>query len=336
MIHQIWFDMSRPNLDDLPSQYKRNQTSFKTLNPDLEYKFWSWNSFLTALQSPELPLPGRYKQFVEQSLKLTIEKCDVARYLLLYLFGGLYFDADFYCLRPLKGLLTPSVASAASSEKDIVVLTKEPSNTWNPKHDKVPFRVLVGFMGAKQKHCQFWLDLVDYIIKSYSAKQSVQANTGPVALSRFLHTLRSSSTTPAAPPAASAAALTTASPSNPWPFINTCLVMPYLNQKSSKKQYTRGCNHDFIQKSCLAFNSDGLGSNWQQMTGRTGSTRNISSVARLRVSGVTAGANRAANTSCAARITSGASVVKTPWALPKLQNTRHSQILKNILSKRFK
>jgi inositol phosphorylceramide mannosyltransferase catalytic subunit len=84
-IHQIWLG-SR-----LPKKYTAYQKSWQHCNPDFEYKLWSEKDILKIGLHNE-------KQYVLS--KNYGVKSDIARYEILYRFGGIYADTDFECLKP--------------------------------------------------------------------------------------------------------------------------------------------------------------------------------------------------------------------------------------------
>ena len=83
-IHQIWLG------SPLPKKYRSYQKSWQEHNPDFEYKLWSEEDILA------LDLFNK-NQFVAS--KNFGVKSDIARYEILYRFGGIYADTDFECLK---------------------------------------------------------------------------------------------------------------------------------------------------------------------------------------------------------------------------------------------
>jgi len=89
IIHQIWLG------SEFPEKYKALQQSWIVSHPNWEYKLWRDQDIEDlALNNIEL-----YKSAGNYG-----EKSDIARYEILYRFGGLYVDTDFECLRPLDVL----------------------------------------------------------------------------------------------------------------------------------------------------------------------------------------------------------------------------------------
>ena len=86
IIHQIWIG------SPLPRKYYRWQKSWQEHHPDWEYKLW------TDKDIEEFGLTN--KHWYDKTPNLA-QKADIARYEILYRFGGVYVDTDFECLQPL-------------------------------------------------------------------------------------------------------------------------------------------------------------------------------------------------------------------------------------------
>jgi mannosyltransferase OCH1-like enzyme len=101
-IHQIWLGSK------IPKKYKQWIDSLKKFNPDYEYCLWDEKKIL------KLDLINR-KQFIDA--KNYGVKSDIARYEILYKFGGIYLDTDFEPLKKFnKKLLTfPFIAGLVFS-----------------------------------------------------------------------------------------------------------------------------------------------------------------------------------------------------------------------------
>ncbi|MFC1841579.1 glycosyltransferase [Candidatus Dependentiae bacterium] len=87
IIHQIWLGSN----GKLPEKYWNFQKSWIDNHPDWEYMLW------TEKEIDEFGLKNR-KQY--DATKNYGVKADIARYEILYKFGGLYIDTDFECLKP--------------------------------------------------------------------------------------------------------------------------------------------------------------------------------------------------------------------------------------------
>jgi mannosyltransferase OCH1-like enzyme len=98
MIHQIWFEIgilpkreSRKIFESL----KNCRDSWSIKNPTWEYKCWNISecrNFMKAYFTEHLEMYDKYKY--------DIQRCDCVRYFILYRYGGLYADMDYYCVKP--------------------------------------------------------------------------------------------------------------------------------------------------------------------------------------------------------------------------------------------
>ncbi len=86
VIHQIWIG------GDIPVRYRDWQVSWKAMNPDWEYKLWT---------TKDIEALGLVNQHAYEAAPNNAERADIARYEILYRFGGLYADTDFECLKPM-------------------------------------------------------------------------------------------------------------------------------------------------------------------------------------------------------------------------------------------
>jgi len=94
VIHQTW------KTHDIPPEFQPLQRSWIECNPGFTYRFWT-DGDIEAFVEEEYPalLP------VFHGYADPISRIDLARYLILRSFGGVYADLDFECLRPIDGLL---------------------------------------------------------------------------------------------------------------------------------------------------------------------------------------------------------------------------------------
>jgi len=170
IIHQIWLDKK---VDDnvLPNkryQEKGYYKSWKELNPLFEYKLW--NIKMVRKLFDDHPEISKYKEFWEKRLTKWIEKCDFARYLIMYVEGGFYVDLDFICTKPIDPIF----------ENRNLLLIWEP-----PEHDLPGKRLYNGILASSPDH-PFWVEWMDSIVKSYNPMKFVFFTTGPAAFARFV------------------------------------------------------------------------------------------------------------------------------------------------------
>jgi mannosyltransferase OCH1-like enzyme len=94
-IHQIWLGSK------VPQKYDKWRKSWMKHNPDFNYILWDEKKILKMGLINE-------KQFIQT--KNFAVKSDIARYEILYNFGGIYVDTDFEALKPIDSkFLTQSL-----------------------------------------------------------------------------------------------------------------------------------------------------------------------------------------------------------------------------------
>jgi inositol phosphorylceramide mannosyltransferase catalytic subunit len=84
IIHQIWLG------SPLPERYQNVQQTWKDYHPEWQYILWT-DSDIEALVLANKEAYDAAPNYGEKS--------DIARYEILYRFGGLYVDSDFECLQ---------------------------------------------------------------------------------------------------------------------------------------------------------------------------------------------------------------------------------------------
>jgi mannosyltransferase OCH1-like enzyme len=176
IIHQIWLD---PTTDTNRGPCDKYDTDHYTLsvpkvNPSFRYYFWNMQAVRDLFEDPRLI---KWKRFYFD-LDTWIEKCDFARYAIMFIIGGVYIDCDFTALRPLDSLISKS-----SDLLLTVDLRSWGSRVRNPSMTQ-PAAIFNGFLGSVPNHI-FWSELMDYIMYRYDKSIPVLYTTGPVAVGEF-------------------------------------------------------------------------------------------------------------------------------------------------------
>lgn len=178
IIHRMWLDIKDDNNKNYPLKYQSHLQTFNNLNPEFEVMFWNTSSINKIFDG--YPKLKKYEK-IWNGLPYHIQKCDLARYIILYLYGGIYIDLDFVCYKNLSPLCN-----------NILLLVNEPSENnfyYNGKWNK---KISNGFMGSSKKF-NFWIELLDYIhdktfpMKYDNVVSSVMETTGPIMLSKFFN-----------------------------------------------------------------------------------------------------------------------------------------------------
>jgi mannosyltransferase OCH1-like enzyme len=95
IIHQTYRD-----IHSIPYQWQQASNSCRTLHSNYEYKFWTDEQ---GRQLIEKVFPCLLSTF--DSYPYNIQRADVIRLVVLYVYGGIYIDFDIICLKSLDQLL---------------------------------------------------------------------------------------------------------------------------------------------------------------------------------------------------------------------------------------
>jgi len=94
LIHNIWIQ----GYDYLPEKNKKNNIKIKNLNPDWKFVMWDENMILKLLQKyPNILNIYKNIKKLHGLININASKSDIARYIIMKEYGGLYYDLDFDC-----------------------------------------------------------------------------------------------------------------------------------------------------------------------------------------------------------------------------------------------
>ena len=168
-IHYIWLSKENAYINvDLPDKYNKYIDSIKYNNKNFDIKFWSGEDIIKLINL-------KFPSFLDFYKKLPlICKCDFARFLIIYLEGGVYIDVDFFCRKNLEPLL-----------KDDSYFIYEPEEHIQGFNKKL---LTNGFFALSQYHF-FAIRFLKYMYNQKmidnSNLESVINFTGPMALNSF-------------------------------------------------------------------------------------------------------------------------------------------------------
>jgi mannosyltransferase OCH1-like enzyme len=94
IIHQTWRDV-----DTIPTSWQQASNSCRNLHPNYEYRLWTDESARSLIKKE---FPCLLSTF--DSYPYAIQRADVIRLVVSYVFGGIYLDLDIICLRSLDRL----------------------------------------------------------------------------------------------------------------------------------------------------------------------------------------------------------------------------------------
>jgi len=159
-IHFMW--LSKHGDNQIPLKYEKNINSYKKYCHDYDIQYWYLNTVNDVIKK-ELP------EFYDTYCQITpwISKCDFARFCIIYLYGGIYTDCDFYCIKSLNALLY--------DKHEIYVFEKKDS-------------LFNGFFAStpKSEFIYGWLlKMKDHLSYTY-----VLEKTGPVGFARYYYQIK--------------------------------------------------------------------------------------------------------------------------------------------------
>ena len=166
IIHQIFFDLGKgKKFTDFPLFVKYHNKQ-KEINNNFTVYLWNEEQIENIVKKYEFY--NIYKNFRYQ-----IQKVDLAKYLLLYEYGGVYLDLDLEPLRNISDLL----------DKNILLCNSPREHCQN------------NCIGSEKKNPLF-LDLINYSINEYQNKKDIEVyntwqsrfiiqTTGPKMMARF-------------------------------------------------------------------------------------------------------------------------------------------------------
>lgn len=162
LIHQTWSSQNVPPSLGNPGSWQQQNTTWT-------YCFWSDETLRTFMADhfPDLlPLFDTYPKMVQ--------KADLARYCLLYRFGGVYADIDTRCLTSLEPL----------AHADGIILCEEPAEHQHHAHRRgMPRLLFNGTMASPAGH-PFWKKVIDLCrLMHPNRDRDVLETTGPLLLS---------------------------------------------------------------------------------------------------------------------------------------------------------
>lgn len=164
LIHQTW------KTRDVPPELQGFQRSWTGRNPGFAYRFWTDDDigrFVAEEHPALLPVFHGYAD--------PIARIDLARYLILRRFGGVYADLDFECLRPIDGLL--------EGRSFIVGLEPEEHGRLAKAAERGLPRILCpSFLASVPGH-PFWDHLLSRLVEARQCGDVLDA-TGPFLLTR--------------------------------------------------------------------------------------------------------------------------------------------------------
>jgi mannosyltransferase OCH1-like enzyme len=150
---------------DVPEEWKQAQTSIIQMNPTWKYYLFNDHDNLRIVQEYFPWFERTYTSF-----PYDIQRADVIRYMLMYLYGGIYVDLDYIAIKPFDEM--------PIDKSTDIVLVKSVNNTLS---------ITNSFMYCLKPQHEFWLLCLKHIHKNstmtYLGKHlAVHFSTGPYML----------------------------------------------------------------------------------------------------------------------------------------------------------
>lgn len=98
MIPKVIWQTYQPEYDELPDYIKNVSSTWRTLNPDYEYKYMSDASAEKFI----LDTYGKDMHELFLNVPVGVMRGDMWRYLVIYEYGGVYTDLDTLCKKPIS------------------------------------------------------------------------------------------------------------------------------------------------------------------------------------------------------------------------------------------
>lgn len=169
IIHQVWEGRTEPKM---PTRLQILARTWQEQNPNWEYHLWSGREMdeLVATHFPEY-------LSMYQNFPYNVQRWDTIRYMMLYVYGGIYTDLDTECFQPISPIL----------ENVTIGFGEEP-----PIHTK-PIRIGNAFL-VSEKENSAWQTILNEILRNMVEKESaietVMHSTGPNMINRLFDRLK--------------------------------------------------------------------------------------------------------------------------------------------------
>lgn len=174
IIHSVWLDkVDMLENIEYPERYKQYKHNWINNHKDYTFMYWSGETILKLIEKVFPEYVEVYKEF-----PLMI-KCDFARFVILYVIGGVYVDMDIGCRSNIDSILT--------NDTYFVLESKQHLQTYQEHHDKDCKGLITnGMVASIQKH-PFILGWIRKIVDNYKhfEKDNIMKISGPHGLYDF-------------------------------------------------------------------------------------------------------------------------------------------------------
>ena len=133
IIHNIWIQ----GYDNLPNENKVTHANIKNMNPEWEFMIWDDDMIKKMLKK----YPPIYNMYIKTNNYTEINnntlKSDIARYMIMKEYGGLYFDIDFNCAASFDELFLNAENEnkenneTQKTKKNTIYIASSNANLWS-------------------------------------------------------------------------------------------------------------------------------------------------------------------------------------------------------------
>ncbi|WP_367865332.1 glycosyltransferase family 32 protein [Pedobacter sp. WC2423] len=166
---------------NIPEAYQEYFESIKVLHSDWDIKIYDDMEARGIIADYMPELLEIYDQYT-----LNVQRTDLFRIVVVYLFGGFYLDLDMLCFKPLDPLCNHDLV--LGEEK---MLTEEECTKFGTEH---ALRIANYMFGSIPKH-SFWLEVIKELFKNAKLliknEDDVLNSTGPGLLTNVYHRKKS-------------------------------------------------------------------------------------------------------------------------------------------------
>jgi hypothetical protein len=101
IIHNIWIQ----GYDNLPNEHKITYMNLKKMNPEWDFMIWD-NEMIKGLLKKYPTIYELYNKNTYNAYEKDSIKSDIARYIIVKEYGGLYFDIEYTCNSSINEIFT--------------------------------------------------------------------------------------------------------------------------------------------------------------------------------------------------------------------------------------
>lgn len=176
IIHFIWvdkYDLFNTNVI-IPIKYEKNIDNWKKIYNDWTIKVWNGNDLKNLIDN----INNKNIQNTFFNYKHFISKLDFIRFLILYLYGGLYIDCDIYLLKKYDFSLHNNL-----------VMVKEPNINVKNNYPGYDFVISNSMIYSYKNNNNILKILEGFINRIHFEKEHILLSTGPASLRHIYNEL---------------------------------------------------------------------------------------------------------------------------------------------------